>query len=104
MNRKMVQDMLVVLQRLLEALVHDARPAPPPTPPARPEADHQAYITADSSLCCARHDREFEASVRRARPTILVPLEDLLRPPPLSPSPTGDVAWYLQERLGGHRL
>ncbi|HSF31694.1 MAG TPA: hypothetical protein VLK82_14625 [Candidatus Tectomicrobia bacterium] len=99
---------LALLAELIEHLPRAKPPAkPPPASPLSAPAEaleHRAYIKGDMPLCCPMHERQLEQSVRRPRPSIVVrPLEDLLRPPPRIPSPTGDAARYIQERLGDRR-
>jgi hypothetical protein len=73
-----LQTMLRLLAEMLAELkTHDAaQPPPPAREPLAP--NHRAHIRPDCSMCCSRHEAQFEASIRRHRDPVMIPAREWL--------------------------
>jgi hypothetical protein len=96
------------VQQLSTEAVPDA---PHPASPARPKADHAAYIRADGRLCCDVHEAAFERSVRARRGPLMITWDEWRHATAVSPRrPADDGAdlspearRYIYQRLSDRR-
>jgi hypothetical protein len=66
------------LTAIVDAMLPEDKPAPPPAPPS-PPPDHAPYIKADMSMCCSRHDDEFERRMRPYQGSLVMPLHEWIK-------------------------
>jgi hypothetical protein len=88
-----------LLRQLLDDLAAAETPAPSAAPPCQTQGDHQPYIRADMSPCCARHDDDFTARNRRINRFVI----DLARAPEPGPGVSPQARDHIQERLCDRR-